>query len=217
MLRTYFPASSPSTRLAPRGRGSCLGLRTGVSPHFSTNSIREMLVPLGCSARQQHQTRRHRTAEHMRLVVASCSQLKWRQRRRRHHRPPTTTAGAGLTTTRTTTWTASGRHRPRHVRPRRSSRPRNGYKRDGGRVQRRDRGRARAPAAQRPLADDTAAAAPVSRSRGARVEKSGARQSDDDTAIVKKRPSKKNKTRTRRPERTKHWFSEMWAQTKPEK
>lgn len=54
---TYFPASSPSTKLAPRGRGSCLGLRTGVSPHFSTNSIREMLVPLGCSARQQHQTR----------------------------------------------------------------------------------------------------------------------------------------------------------------
>jgi len=56
-MKTYFPASSPSTRLAPRGRGSCLGLRTGVSPHFSTNSIREMLVPLGCSARQQHQTR----------------------------------------------------------------------------------------------------------------------------------------------------------------
>lgn len=26
------------------GRGSCLGLRTGVSPHFSTNSKREMLA-----------------------------------------------------------------------------------------------------------------------------------------------------------------------------
>lgn len=31
--------------LAPSGgRGSCLGLRTGVSPHFSTNSKREMLA-----------------------------------------------------------------------------------------------------------------------------------------------------------------------------
>lgn len=33
------------TYLAPSGgRGSCLGLRTGVSPHFSTNSKREMLA-----------------------------------------------------------------------------------------------------------------------------------------------------------------------------
>lgn len=34
------PASSP----AHRGRCSCLGLRTGVSPHFSINSMREILA-----------------------------------------------------------------------------------------------------------------------------------------------------------------------------
>lgn len=35
------PWSSAPSR---RGRGSCLGLRTGVSPHFSTNSMREILA-----------------------------------------------------------------------------------------------------------------------------------------------------------------------------
>ena len=39
----YLPSPGSS---APhlRGRGSCLGLRTGVSPHFSMNSIREILA-----------------------------------------------------------------------------------------------------------------------------------------------------------------------------
>lgn len=37
--------SSKESYLAPSGgRGSCRGLRTGVSPHFSTSSKREMLA-----------------------------------------------------------------------------------------------------------------------------------------------------------------------------
>ena len=38
-------AAAAAAYLAPSGgRGSCLGLRTGVSPHFSTSSKREMLA-----------------------------------------------------------------------------------------------------------------------------------------------------------------------------
>jgi hypothetical protein len=48
----YLP--SPGSAAPPlRGRWSCLGLRTGVSPHFSMNSMREILNEItrggGCS------------------------------------------------------------------------------------------------------------------------------------------------------------------------
>jgi hypothetical protein len=48
----YLP-SPGSSAPALRGRWSCLGLRTGVSPHFSMNSMREILNAItrggGCS------------------------------------------------------------------------------------------------------------------------------------------------------------------------
>jgi hypothetical protein len=44
-IRRSEGGSGRGSYLAPSGgRGSCLGLRTGVSPHFSTNSKREMLA-----------------------------------------------------------------------------------------------------------------------------------------------------------------------------
>lgn len=40
----YLESPWSSAAFLAGGRGSCLGLRTGVSPHFSTNSMREILT-----------------------------------------------------------------------------------------------------------------------------------------------------------------------------